>query len=95
MKIEMRDIGDLKPYLGNPRINDSAVDAVANSIQQFGWGVPIVVDADMVIVCGHTRFKAAKKLGLKKVPVHIALDLTPEQVRAYLISDNKTAELAE
>ncbi len=95
MKIEMRNIGDLQPYPGNPRINDSAVEAVANSIQQFGWRAPIVVDADMVIVCGHTRFKAAKKLGLTKVPVHVALDLTPEQVRAYRIADNKTAELAE
>jgi DNA modification methylase len=93
--IEFRSIEQVKPYDRNPRINDNAVDAVAESLQQFGFRQPIVVDADGVIICGHTRWKAAQKLGLAKVPVHIATDLTPEQVRAYRIADNKTGELAE
>ncbi|MCL4743280.1 MAG: ParB N-terminal domain-containing protein [Phycisphaerales bacterium] len=95
MKIEMRPIAEVKPYEQNPRLNDDAVEAVAESIRRFGFRQPIVVDGDGVIVCGHTRWKAAQKLGLEKVPVHIARDLTPEQVRAYRIADNKTAELAE
>lgn len=69
--------------------------AVANSIREFGFRQPIVVDADHVIICGHTRWKAAQKLGLDEAPVHIAHDLTPEQIKAYRIADNKTAELAE
>jgi hypothetical protein len=95
VEIELRNLDEIRPYPGNPRDNDAAVDAVAASIRQFGWRAPIVVDADGVIVCGHTRYKAALKLGLAKVPVHVARDLTPEQVRAYRIADNKTAELAE
>ncbi len=95
MKIEMRPIAEVKPYEQNPRLNDDAVEAVAESIRRFGFRQPIVVDGDGVIVCGHTRWKAAQKLGLEKVPVHVARDLTPEQVRAYRIADNKTAELAE
>ena len=94
MKIEMRPLADVTPYDRNPRKNDEAVDAVAASITEFGFRVPIVVDAEGVIVCGHTRYKAAEKLGLEKVPVHVAKDLTPEQVRAYRIADNKTGELA-
>ena len=81
-------------YPGNPRSNDGAVDAVAASILEFGFRQPIVVDEAGVIVCGHTRWKAAQKLGLDRVPVHVADDLTPEQIRAYRIADNKTAELA-
>src|SRR5688572_2478127 len=95
MKIELRKISDIKPYPGNPRINNSAVDAVAKSIQAYGFRQPIVVDIDGVIVCGHTRWKAAQKLGLELVPVHVATDLTPEQIRAYRIADNKTATLAD
>ncbi|MCG3127365.1 MAG: hypothetical protein CHACPFDD_02224 [Phycisphaerae bacterium] len=95
MKIELRPLAEIKPYEKNPRDNDAAVDAVAQSIRQFGFRQPIVVDGDGVIVCGHTRWKAAQKLGLDKVPVHVARDLTPEQVRAYRIADNKTNELAE
>src|SRR5262249_18017724 len=72
-----------------------AVDAVANSIREFGWRAPIVVDAEGVIICGHTRYKAALKLGLETVPVHVAVDLTPEQIRAYRIADNQTASLSE
>jgi len=95
MNVELRPLTEIKPYEKNPRINDAAVDAVAESIRRFGFRQPIVVDADGVIVCGHTRWKAAQKLGLEQVPVHVAKDLTPEQIRAYRIADNKTAELAE
>jgi DNA modification methylase len=76
-------------------LNDQAVDAVAASLEQFGFRQPIVTDTDGVIVAGHTRWKAAKKLGLTRVPVHVAKDLTPEQVRAYRLADNKTGELAD
>ncbi len=95
MQIELRDIDRVKVYPGNPRINDAAVDAVAASIREFGFRQPIVVDEAGVIIVGHTRYKAALKMGLKQVPVHVAKDLTPEQVKAYRIADNKTAELAE
>jgi DNA modification methylase len=94
MKIELWNITDVKPYPGNPRQNDDAVDAVAASLREFGFRQPIVVDAEGVIVVGHTRYKAALKLGLEKVPVHVATDLTPEQIRAYRIADNQTASLA-
>jgi len=95
MKIELRPLSAIKPYEKNPRHNDAAVEAVAESIRRFGFRQPIVVDAGGVIVCGHTRWKAAQKLGLVRVPVHVAKDLTPEQIRAYRIADNKTAELSE
>ena len=95
MKVEMRPIANIKPYVNNPRVNDPAVDVVATSIREFGFRQPIVVDTEGVIVCGHTRFKAAQKLGLAKVPVHVAKDLTPAQIKAYRIADNKSAELAE
>jgi len=95
MKVELRPLSAIKPYEHNPRLNDAAVDAVAESIKRFGFRQPIVVDAEGVIVCGHTRWKAAQKLGHAEVPVHVATDLTPEQIRAYRIADNKTAGLAE
>src|ERR1043165_1517078 len=95
MKIELPKLSEIKPYEKNPRINDSAVDAVAASIKEFGFRVPIVVDAESVIICGHTRWKASQKLGLETVPVHVATDLTPAQVKALRIADNKTSELAE
>jgi len=95
VKIEQWKIDRVKPYENNPRINDDAVDAVAASIREFGFRQPIVVDTEGVMIVGHTRYKAAQKLGLEKVPVHVAKDLTPEQIRAYRIADNKTAELAE
>ena len=94
MKLESRAVADLKPYERNPRINRDAVDAVARSITDFGWRVPIVITPEGEIVAGHTRLMAAQKLGLEKVPVHVAHDLTPEQVKAYRIADNKTAEIA-
>lgn len=95
MKIKQMKIEELKPYPNNPRINDSAVDAVAASIREFGWKQPLVVDKDGVIVAGHTRYKAAQKLGMDEVPVVVADDLTGEQIKAYRLADNKTAELAE
>lgn len=87
-------IGDVKPYENNPRNNDGAVEATANSIKEFGWQQPIVVDKDMVIIAGHTRLKAAKQLGLKHVPIVVA-DLSEEQAKAYRLADNKTGELAD
>jgi len=95
MKIELWELSRIRPYDNNPRHNDQAVEAVARSIREYGFQQPIVVDADGVIIVGHTRWKAARKLGLEKVPVHVARDLSPEQVKAYRIADNKTAELAE
>ena len=95
MKVEAKSIDEIKPYENNPRDNDDAVDAVANSIKEFGWQQPIVVDNEGVIIAGHTRYKAAKKLGLKHVPVIVADNLTPDQVKAYRLADNKTAELAD
>lgn len=95
MKVNHWSIDRLKPYSSNPRINDSAVPAVARSIEAFGFRQPIVVDGNGVIICGHTRWKAARALGLRKVPVHVATDLKPDEVRAYRLADNKTAALAE
>jgi len=95
MNITTRSIDEIKPYESNPRINDDAVDAVAASLAEFGFRQPIVVDADGVIIVGHTRWKAARKLGLAEVPVHVATDLSPEQIKAYRIADNQTATLAE
>jgi DNA modification methylase len=95
MQTELWPIGRVTPYDKNPRQNDTAVEAVAKSIREFGFRQPIVVDADGVIICGHTRWKAAHKLGLDLVPVHVARDLSPEQVRALRIADNQTAQLAE
>lgn len=88
-------INDIREYEYNPRNNDKAVEAVAESIAQFGFRVPIVIDGDGVIVAGHTRVKAASKLGLDKVPCIVADDLTPDQIKAFRLADNKTAELAE
>lgn len=95
MKIEQWDIDRIKPYEKNPRRNDKAVQAVADSIREFGFRQPIVVDDAGVIVVGHTRYKAALKLGLETVPVHVAEDLTPQQARAYRLADNRSAENAE
>lgn len=95
MKIKEIRLDELQEYENNPRHNESAVEAVAASIREFGFKVPIVVDAAGVIVAGHTRLKAAKLLGLDKVPCIVADDLTPEQVKAFRVADNKTAELAE
>lgn len=93
-QIQEVPIGDVKPYENNPRDNDRAVDALAKSIKSFGWQQPIVVDKNMVVIVGHTRLKAAKKLGAEKVPVVIAESLTDEQAKAYRLADNKTGENA-
>jgi DNA modification methylase len=95
MHVTLRDIATIKPYAHNPRHNDHAVAAVAASIREFGFRQPIVVDEEGVIVVGSTRYKAALQLGLQAVPVHVATGLTPAQVKAYRIADNKTAELAD
>ena len=95
MKIIMRQTGELIPYENNPRINDKAVKSVAKSIQEFGFKNPVIVDADGVIICGHTRVKAALQLGIEEVPCIVADDLTDAQVQAFRLVDNKTAEIAE
>lgn len=93
--ITYKPIGDLKPYDRNPRkISDAAVAAVAASIRKFKFRMPIVVDADNVIVAGHTRWLAAQKLGLAEVPTVSAADLTAQQIKAYRLADNKTAEIS-
>jgi DNA modification methylase len=94
MEVELRALSRIRPYERNPRINAAAVDAVAASIQQFGWRQPIVVDEDYVIIVGHTRYLAALKLGLDQVPVHVARELSPAQAKAYRIADNQTATLS-
>lgn len=94
-ELKWEPIKSIRPYEKNPRRNDKAVDAVAASIREFGWQQPIVVDKDGVIIAGHTRYKAAKKLKCDTVPVVVADDLTEDQVKAYRLADNKTGELAE
>lgn len=83
---------EITPYENNPRMNDGAVESVAKSISEFGFKVPIVLDKDYVIVCGHTRYKAAKQLGLTEVPCVIAADLTPKQVKAFRLADNRVSD---
>lgn len=95
MRVAYVPIGDVRPYEGNPRRNEEAVQAVAASIREFGWRQPIVVDADDTIVVGHTRYKAAQALGMTEVPVVRATDLTPERAQAYRLADNRTGELSE
>jgi DNA modification methylase len=94
MNIELRTLTEIRPYPNNPRVNEAAVDAVAASIRQFGFRQPIVVDEDDVIIVGHTRYKAALKLGLERVPVHVAVGLSPAQAKAYRLADNQTATLS-
>lgn len=95
MKVELLPIKQVVPYARNPRLNAHAVEKVAASIKEFGFRQPIVVDTEKVIVAGHVRFEAAKQLGLKKVPVHVADELTPEQIKAYRITDNRVGEESE
>lgn len=95
LKIVYKKIDDLTPYENNPRLNDGAVDAVAKSIEEFGFKVPIVIDKDGVIVAGHTRLKAAKQLAINEVPCIIADDLSDEELKAFRLADNKVSELAE
>ncbi len=94
-KIVMVRIEDIHPYANNPRINDAAVPAVKESIKEFGFRVPIIIDAAGTIIAGHTRYKAAQELELEEVPVICADDLSSEQVQAFRVIDNKTQELAK
>lgn len=94
MEIKLVSIADIIPYENNPRKNADAVQYVKNSIEQFGFKVPMVLDAENVIVCGHTRFLAAQELGMTEVPCTYADDLTEEQIKAFRLADNKTAEMS-
>lgn len=94
MNIINVSINKIKPYENNPRDNDNAVEGVAKSIKAYGWQQPIVVDKDNVIIVGHTRYRAAQKLGMKTVPVLVADKLNEQQVKAYRLADNKTGENA-
>lgn len=94
ISIVYKKIDELVPYENNPRNNDGAVDAVANSIKEFGFKVPVVIDAENNVVAGHTRIKACKKLGIEEVPCIVADDLDEEQVKAFRLADNKVGELA-
>lgn len=94
-QIEYKRLDEIRPYDNNPRRNDEAAKAVANSIREFGFQSPIIVDRDGVIIAGHTRYKAARRLKLQTVPVIVAGELTPEQVKALRIADNSTGEVAE
>ena len=93
-KIVIKDVSELKAYENNPRNNDEAVEAVANSIREFGFKIPIVIDKDNVIVCGHTRIKACHKLGISKVPCIIADDLDEDQIKALRLADNQVSSIA-
>lgn len=95
LKIEYKGIDELIPYTDNPRVNGSAVDKVANSIKEFGFKNPIIIDKNNEIIAGHTRLKAAKALGMKEVPIIRAEDLNEDQVKAFRLADNKTAEFSE
>lgn len=92
MEIIYKNIDELIPYENNPRLNDEAVEYVKNSIKEFGFKVPIVIDKNNVIIAGHTRIKASKELGIKDIPCIIADDLTEEQVKAFRLADNKVSE---
>ena len=92
MEIIYKNIDELIPYENNPRLNDEAVEYVKNSIKEFGFKVPIVIDKDNIIIAGHTRIKASKELGIKDIPCIIADDLTEEQVKAFRLVDNKVSE---
>lgn len=94
LKIIYKQTKDLKPYANNPRLNDDAVEYVANSIKEFGFKVPMVITSDGEIVAGHTRLKACERLGITEVPCVIADDLTPEQIKAFRLADNKVGEIA-
>jgi len=95
MKIEQAALDSVTPYARNPRNNSEAVAKVAASIKEYGWRQPIVIDEERVIIAGHTRLMAAQRLGLEKVPVHVATGLTPQQVKAYRLADNRVAAEAE
>ena len=93
--MDYKKLSELIPYENNPRNNEKAVSSVANSIKEFGFKVPIVIDKNNIIVAGHTRYLAAKQLGINEVPVVIADDLNDEQIKAFRLADNKVGELAD
>jgi len=95
MKIVDIKVDDLVPYENNPRYNDNAVDAVAKSIQEFGFKVPCVIDGNNNVITGHTRIKACKQLGIEEVPCVVADDLTEEQIKSFRLVDNRTGELSD
>ena len=95
MEIIYKRVRDLVPYEKNPRKNTKAVKYVANSIEEFGFKQPIIIDRDNVVVCGHTRLMATKRLGIEEVPCIVADDLTDEQIKAFRLADNKVSEQAE
>lgn len=92
MEIIYKSTNEIEPYENNPRNNNEAIEKVAASITDYGFRVPIVIDSNNIIVAGHTRYKAALKIGCESVPCIVIDDLTPEQIRAYRLIDNKTAE---
>ena len=94
MEIVTKKIDDIKEYKNNPRNNDEAVEYVANSIKEFGFKVPVIVDKDNVVVAGHTRIRAAKQIGLTEIPCIVAEDLSDEQIKAFRLADNKVAEIS-
>lgn len=94
MEIVNIAVDKLVPYENNPRNNTEAIQYVANSIKEFGFKVPLVIDSDNVVICGHTRLLAAKQLGLKDIPCVVADDLTDEQIKAFRLADNKVGEIA-
>lgn len=93
-QIVYKKLNEIHPYANNPRFNDNAVEYVAKSIKEFGFQNPMIIKSDGEIICGHTRYKAAKELGLKEVPCIVADDLTPEQIKAFRLADNKVSEKA-
>lgn len=94
IKVIYKSISEIVPYENNPRLNDEAIEPVVNSIKQFGFKVPIIIDSSNVIVAGHTRLKAAKQLGMDKLPCIVVSDLTEEQIKAFRLADNKVAEFS-
>lgn len=94
MEVININVNQLTPYENNPRNNNEAIQYVANSIKEFGFKVPLVIDSDNVVICGHTRLLAAKQLGLQEVPCIVADDLTDEQIKAFRLADNKVGEIA-
>lgn len=95
MNVIMKKINEISPYYNNPRNNKEAIEHVMNSIQQFGFKVPVVIDTNNIIVSGHTRYEASKRLNLKEIPCVIIEDLNEQQIKAFRIADNKVAERAE
>ena len=94
LEIKYVNINDITPYENNPRINEEAIPLVAKSIEEFGFRNPIIIDKNNVIVCGHTRYEAAKRLEMEELPCLYADDLTEEQIRAFRLADNKVSERA-